>query len=93
MLLAASSLALSQDNLFRGRLSPENMAVPHEATPRVVVKIDPAQLKLESDELLALAESVPSDVDKESKGILAQHLKERLKRIEKLSKELQKQIP
>ncbi len=93
MLVAASLLALSQDNLLRGRVNPENMAVPHEPTPRVVVKRDANQLKMESDELLALAESVPSDVDKESKGILAQHLKERLKRIEKLSKELQKQIP
>jgi hypothetical protein len=93
LLFAASLLASSQNNLLRGHADALNMPTPHEPTPRLAVKMDPAQLKLESDELLYLAESVPADVDKESKGILAQHLKDRLKRIEKLSKELQKQIP
>lgn len=50
--------------------------------------IDPAKLKRDADELAALAQSVPSAVDQTTKGVLPKDLNDKLKRIEKLAKEL-----
>jgi len=54
--------------------------------------IDPQKLKHDADELAALAESVPSEVDQTSKGLLPKDLSGKLKRIEKLAKHLRSQI-
>lgn len=54
--------------------------------------IDPAKLKHDADELAALAQSVPTAVDQTTKGILPKDLNDKLKRIEKLAKELRSQI-
>lgn len=54
--------------------------------------IDPSKLKHDADELAALAQSIPPDVDKTIKGVLPSDLNEKLKRIEKLSKQLRSQI-
>lgn len=54
--------------------------------------IDPAKLKHDADELAALAQSVPPEVDQTAKGILPKDLSEKLKRIEKLAKQLRSQI-
>lgn len=67
-------------------IPPEN--VPSARLP----KIDPAQLKREAEELSMLAQSVPEDVDKLAKGLHPKNLDEKLKRIEKLSKQLRRDI-
>lgn len=67
--------------------------VPHEPMPATEIRVDPARLKHDSDELLFLAESIPFDVDQASKGMLPKDLKDKLRRIEKLSKQLRNEIP
>lgn len=54
--------------------------------------IDPVKLKHDADELAALAQSVPPEVDQTTKGLLPKDLSEKLKRIEKLAKQLRSQI-
>jgi hypothetical protein len=54
--------------------------------------IDPAKLKRDADELATLAQSVPPEVDQTTKGVLPKDLSEKLKRIEKLAKQLRSQI-
>jgi hypothetical protein len=53
---------------------------------------DVARLKQDADELASLAQSIPPDVDQTAKGILPKDLDKKLKRIEKLSKELRSRI-
>jgi hypothetical protein len=54
--------------------------------------IELAKLRRDADELAALAQSIPSAVDQTAKGILPRDLNEKLKRIEKLAKELRSQV-
>jgi len=54
--------------------------------------IYPAKLKHDADELAALAQSIPPEVDQTTKGILPKDLIEKLKRIEKLAKQLRSQL-
>jgi hypothetical protein len=54
--------------------------------------LDPVELKREAEEPTNLAASIPGDVDRASKGLLATDLNERLKRIEKLSKRLRREL-
>lgn len=54
--------------------------------------IDQAKLRRDADELAALAQSVPPEVDQTAKGVLPKDLAEKLKRIEKLAKQLRSQI-
>jgi hypothetical protein len=53
---------------------------------------DLERLKQYAAELASLAQSIPPDVDQTTKGILPQDLDKKLKRIEKLSKQLRSQI-
>jgi hypothetical protein len=54
--------------------------------------IDPSKLKRDADELAAIAQSVPSAIDQTTKGVLPKDLSDKLRRIEKLAKELRSQI-
>ena len=72
----------ADDKFERGSTPPSNQ---HPA-------IDPVKLKQDADELAALAGSVPSEVDQTMKGLLPKDLTEKLKRIEKLAKQLRSQI-
>lgn len=54
--------------------------------------IDVSKLKRDADELAALAQTVPPDVDQTTKGALPKDLGEKLKRIEKLAKQLRSQL-
>ncbi len=53
---------------------------------------DPAQLKRDADELAKLAESIPDGIEQLAAGRLPKDLGERLKRIEKLSKKLRREV-
>ena len=64
-------------------------AVPRRAPQ---LRIDTAKVKEQASQLSKLAESIPPDVEKATKGQLAQDLVTRLKQIEKLSKELRHEI-
>ncbi len=54
--------------------------------------IDLARLKHDADELAKLAVQIPSSVEQASKGVLSKDLSDRLKRIEKLSKQLRREL-
>jgi hypothetical protein len=79
---------------------PKEPDEPHlqiDQPPTVVhgdrrAKINAAQVKQEADELSKLAQSIPLDVDKAANGQLPQDLAARLKQIEKLSKQLRREV-
>jgi|SRR5579862_2672713 len=66
----------------------KNVPPPIEQRPAQ----DIARLKHDADELATLAQSIPAGVDQATKGVLQKDLGDRLKRIEKLAKELRGQI-
>jgi phage terminase Nu1 subunit (DNA packaging protein) len=53
---------------------------------------DLAKLRQNADELANLAQSIPPDVDQTTKGILPKELDQKLRRIEKLAKQLRSEI-
>lgn len=102
-ILLASTFALGQgkSNLpFPQTFPPPEPDRPHlqlDQPPTAVqgdrkVFVSPAQTRQEADELVKLAQSIPADVDKVSKGQLPRDLAARLKQIEKLSKQLRRDI-
>lgn len=54
--------------------------------------VDTVAMESEAKELAALASSIPGDVEQLKKGLLASDTFDKLKRIEKLSKQLRSQI-
>jgi len=74
-----------------GRNSPTDQ--PQEEKPQPVRrKIDTEQIKRDADELAKLTEEVPPDVERAGKGVISKDLTERLKRIEKLAKQLRREL-
>jgi hypothetical protein len=53
---------------------------------------DTAKLKRDADELASLAASIPSAVNQTTMGVLPKDLNQKLRRIEKLAKQLRSQI-
>lgn len=54
--------------------------------------IDVGRLQSQADELAKLAAGIPPDIAQLKKGLLSKDLKHNLKRIEKLSKRLQREL-
>ena len=78
-------------------MEPARPALPIDEPPVVVrgerrAPLDPLQVKKQAAELSRLAQSIPPDIDKVSKGELPKELMARLKRIEKLSKQLRREL-
>ena len=66
---------------------------PKVITPRSEHRrVDGAQLMREANELAKLAGDLPSLVEQANKGLLSKDLDERLKRIQKLSKQLHREL-
>jgi len=63
---------------------------PSSAQP--LQKADLVKLRSDADELATLAQSIPPDVDQTSRGLLPKDLEQRLKKIEKLAKQLRSRI-
>jgi hypothetical protein len=71
--------------------------VPHiqpeeQPTPQPNVKLDPAQLQREGQELLELSQSLQVDIESLNHGLYPKGTTEKLKRIEKLAKHLRGEI-
>jgi hypothetical protein len=77
---------------------PSRPSLPDIGGPPTVVrgnpqpKINAAKVKEQANELSKLAQSIPPDIEKATKGQLPQDLLTRLKQIEKLSKQLRREI-
>jgi hypothetical protein len=65
---------------------------PQQAQKPPKPKIDFAQVKRDAEELAKLAGEIPSAVEMTNKGVLPKDLNDRLKRIEKLSKQLRREL-
>jgi hypothetical protein len=80
----------------RGFPEPPAPAVreePAAETPRVTARrLDAVTMEREARELAALASSIPVDVEQVKKGLLPSDAVDKLKRIEKLSKQLRAQL-
>lgn len=55
-------------------------------------RVDPVQVKKDADELAQLANAVPAEVTQAANGLVSKDLKDKLKRIEKLSKRLRSEL-
>jgi len=64
--------------------------MPPPANPHRTIDLD--KLRHDANELASLAQSVPPDIDQTTKGVLPKDLTDKLKRIEKLAKQLRSQI-
>ena len=56
------------------------------------VTVDFTKAHQDADELATLSNSIPADIDQVSKGLLSKDLDQKLKRIEKLAKQLRSQV-
>jgi hypothetical protein len=54
--------------------------------------VDFAKLKHDAEELASLSQSIPPDIDQTTKGMYPKDLDQKLKRIEKLAKQLRSQV-
>ena len=71
----------------------EDRAQRNEVPPQVQrLGPDPDKLKRDAEELASLAQSIPKDINQATKGILPGDLAPKLKKIEKLAKELRSQL-
>jgi TolA-binding protein len=95
-LLLSTSLASAQRTRPAGQHQAETAEAQFEKSVPPPVRqlrtLDLQKLKQNADELAALAQSIPQAVDLTTKGILPKDLEDRLKRIEKLAKQLRSQI-
>jgi hypothetical protein len=79
----------------RGFPSPPGPAVsPNEPTHQTkkYERLDTVTMEREAQELSALAGSIPYDVEQIKKGLLPKDVVDKLRRIEKLSKQLRGQV-
>jgi len=65
---------------------------PQQAPKSVKPKMDSAQVKRDAEELAKLAGDIPGAVEKSNQGLISKDLNERLKRIEKLAKQLRREL-
>ncbi len=72
----------------RSPIDQPQVVTPRSKQPRV----DGARLMREAEELAKLSDEIPSLVEQANKGVLSKDLTERLKRIEKLSKQLRRDL-
>jgi hypothetical protein len=73
----------------------DKLTNPAVVPPQVTAKrgpVDPAQLERDAKELASLAQLIPSQVQQVESGRLPKDLDGQLKRIEKLSKQLRREI-
>jgi hypothetical protein len=72
-------------------MDPEHGKVPDETKPRHY-QVDLVKLQQEADDLARTAQTIPADVAGVRRGTLPKDIIEKLKRIEKLSKQLRNEL-
>jgi hypothetical protein len=66
--------------------------LPVASATSLMPQVDPLELQREAKQILELSKSIPSDVEYINHGLLPRDTIEKLKRIERLSKQLRSQI-
>jgi hypothetical protein len=72
--------------------APDIPPITNDVPRHAVARVDPSALQREAKELLDLSQSVQPDIQALRRGLMAKDLADRLKRIEKLSKQLRNEI-
>lgn len=77
-----------------GEADRQEQRLDQETAPRMQPAARPsfAEMHHNAEELASLARTIPPDIDLTAKGLLAKDLKSRLKKIEKLAKELRSEL-
>lgn len=75
-----------------GLQDPSKNAPPLEPPMNKAPSVTVSQVHRDASELLQLSQSVSTDINQASKGIVPKDLGEKLKRIEKLSKKLRNEL-
>ena len=94
-LIAVTLVSGSSGQNRRGYPTPPAPGVPDIPTspePKLFRRLDSVAMERESKEMAALAASIPGDVEQLRKGLLPSSTFDKLKRIEKLSKQLRSQM-
>jgi hypothetical protein len=76
----------------KARMARTLPSVPPQLKPSARRGADPEQLRREAGELASLAQTVPAQVEQVNTGRLPKDLNERLKRIERLSRQLRREL-
>lgn len=94
ILLLAICMWSAVQKPHRDQTTADNRNVPTERQSSVQTgqKQDPAQIKQDADDLARLASTVPAEVERANKGVVSKDLKDKMKRIEKLSKKLRSEL-
>jgi len=93
--LLFSQFSFAQQPLFRPGSRQAAKAENRNEVPPPPPKapaVDPAKLKSEADELVKRAQSIPAEIEHVTKGQMPSDLNQQLKEIEKLAKQLRRQI-
>jgi len=90
LLLLLCSHAVIAQSPARPGYQVQNPVPP--PTEMRAAKVDTKKLKEDADALAQLAQSVPSDIDKTTNGVLPKDLPDKLKQIEKLAKRLRSEL-
>jgi len=89
VLLLCSPASIAQ----RGHRNPPDIFKDETTLPAAAHQgPDTKAMLQQANELKQLSDSIPGDIEKVTKGIVAKDLGERLKRIEKLAKKLRQQV-
>ena len=96
VLFAASSARTQMTPIPRGvRQADQTETQTEKNIPPPILQpahLDLAKLRQDADELAKIAQTIPPDVSSIQKGLLPKDVIEKLKQIEKLSKQLRKQL-
>jgi hypothetical protein len=86
-----SSASQVRESIGKQEVEKHQMVLEPPPSPQAQ-KLDPAKLREEADELAKLAQLVPQDMGQISQGKMPKDAINRLKRIEKISKQLRSEL-
>jgi hypothetical protein len=91
LLFTALTLAQESKRVPQGVREADKAEIAFEKNvppPQNVPRRNPQNLQRDADDLARFAQSIPTDIEQVHRGLMPADLKEKLKKIEKLSKRL-----
>jgi hypothetical protein len=101
VMIAVTSRPIEAWSQASGRPVPPGQSAANQATRQaeqveapapVPQKVTPAEVLQQANELLSLAQQVHADAERATQGLVSKDLKDKLKRIEKLSRRLREEL-